>query len=58
MKLAEPVPFHSHGNLNEVRDRYPVQTYLYQWGLVAGRTQTYLHWYTRYSPELEPQPRN
>ena len=56
MKLAEPVPFHSHGNLNEVRDRYPVQTYLYQWGLVAGRTQTYLHWYTRYSPE--PEPRN
>ena len=22
------MPFHSHGNLNEVRDRYPVQTYL------------------------------
>ena len=49
------MPFHSHGNLNEVRDRYPVQTYLYQWGLVAGRTQTYLHWYTRYSPEPEPR---
>ena len=22
------MPFHSHGNLNDVRDRYPVQTYL------------------------------
>ena len=29
----------------------------YQWGLVAGRTQTYLHWYTRYSPEPEGEPR-
>ena len=28
---------------------------IYQWGLVAGRTQTYLHWYTRYSPEPEPR---
>ena len=24
---------------------------------MAGRTQTYLHWYTRYSPEPEPEPR-
>ena len=30
---------------------------VYQWGLVAGRTQTYLHWYTRYSPEPGPEPR-
>ena len=30
----------------------------YQWGLVAGRTQTYLHWYTRYSPEPEPESRD
>ena len=30
---------------------------IYQWGLVAGRTQTYLHWYTRYSPEPETEPR-
>ena len=30
---------------------------IYQWGLVAGRTQTYLHWYTRYSPEPGPEPR-
>lgn len=30
----------------------------YQWGLAAGRTQTYLHWYTRYSPEPgPPEPR-
>ena len=28
---------------------------IYQWGLVAGRTQTYLHWYTRYSREPEPR---
>ena len=30
---------------------------VYQWGLVAGRTQTWLHWYTRYSPEPGPEPR-
>ena len=30
---------------------------VYQWGLVAGRTQTWLHWYTRYSPEPEGEPR-
>ena len=30
---------------------------VYQWGLVAGRTQTYLHWYTRYSPEPDGEPR-
>ena len=30
---------------------------VYQWGLVAGRTQTWLHWYTRYSPEPDGEPR-